>query len=233
MPVWSEFVQIPGYRPRYIRRNMTSPIEIVADDREQTAPVIAHLRANVDVVITVKRLGLGDYLVDRRLLFERKSQADLPASIVDGRLLSQAIRLAGSRYRAVLVLEGSAAEHSGSGVRHEAIQGALIAVSVIMGVPILRSDSPEETARLMLFAARQIRSAAVGGVPRHGWRPKGKRAVQLNILQALPHIGPTRAQRLLERFGSVQGVLNAEAHELSAVHGIGTGTATKIRWALS
>lgn len=209
---------------------MTAPIKIVADDRERTASVIEHLRANADVVVTVERLGLGDYLVDQRLLFERKSQADLPASIVDGRLLSQSIRLAASHYRAVLVLEGSTAEQAGTGVSREAIQGALIAVSVMMGIPVLRSDGPDETARLMLFAARQVRSAAPGGVPRHGWRPKGKRAVQLSILQGLPHIGPARAERLLDTFGSVQSVLNADVHRLSAVHGIGAVTARKIRW---
>jgi DNA excision repair protein ERCC-4 len=157
----------------------------------------------------------------------------LPASIVDGRLLSQSIRLAASRFRAVLVLEGSTANQEESGVSREAIQGALIAVSVIMGIPVLRSDGPDETARLMLFAARQVRSAASGGVPRHGWRPKGKRSMQMYILQGLPHVGPARAERLLETFGSVQAVLNASVHELSAVHGIGASTATKIRWVVS
>jgi ERCC4-type nuclease len=80
-------------------------------------------------------LRLGDYVVDQRLLFERKSQVDLPASIVDGRLLSQSIRLAASHFRAVLVLEGSVAEQVASGLSREAVQGALIAVTVFMGTP--------------------------------------------------------------------------------------------------
>jgi ERCC4-type nuclease len=212
---------------------MASPIEIVADDRECAAPVIEHLRSTPDVVVTVRRLRLGDYLVDQRLLFERKSKVDLPASIVDGRLLSQSVRLAASRFRTVLVLEGSTADQEGSGVSREAIQGALIAVNVIMGIPILRSDGPVETARLMLFAARQVRAAVTGAVPRHGWRPKGKRALQLRMLQGLPLVGPTRAESLLETFGNVRAVLNAEPHELSAVRGIGAGTARKIRWVVN
>jgi len=212
---------------------MPSPIEIFADDRECTARVIEHLRSTPDVVVTVRRLGLGDYLVDQRLLFERKSKVDLPASIVDGRLLSQSARLAASRFRTVLVLEGSTADQVGNGVSREAIQGALIAVSVVMGIPILQSHGPDETARLMLFAARQVRSAVSGAIPRHGWRPKGKRALQLRMLQGLPLVGPTRAESLLETFGSVRAVLNAEPHELSAVRGIGAGTARKIRWVVS
>jgi hypothetical protein len=34
-------------------------------------------------------------------------------------------------------------------------------------------------------------------------------------------------------FGSVQAVLNAALHELSAVRGIGVATAMKIRWAIT
>jgi ERCC4-type nuclease len=209
------------------------PIEIIADDRERTAPVIVHLQSIANVIVTIRRLRLGDYLVDQRLLFERKSQVDLPAAIVDGRLLSQSIRLAASNFRAVLVLEGSAAEQTASGVSREAVQGALIAVTVLMGIPILRSDGPDETARLLLFAARQLRSAVSGGLPRHGWRPKGKRAIQLRILQGLPQLGPARAERLLDAFGSVEAVLNAAPQELCAIRGIGADTAKKIRWALS
>jgi ERCC4-type nuclease len=97
----------------------------------------------------------------------------------------------------------------------------------------LRSDGPEETARLLLFAARQLRSAVSGGLPRHGWRPKGKRAIQLRILQGLPQLGPARAERLLDAFGSVEAVLNAAPQELCAIRGIGADTAKKIRWALS
>ena len=69
-------------------------------------------------------------------------------------------------------------------------------------------------------------------MPRPGYRPKAKRARQLFLLQGLPGVGPERAARLLERFGSVQAIMTASADDLATVDGIGERTAAKMRGAL-
>jgi ERCC4-type nuclease len=81
----------------------------------------------------------------------------------------------------------------------------------------------------MVYAGRQVNRMAAGGLPRSGFRPKGKRKQQLYILQSLPGVGPARAVRLLERFGNVQNVLNAGLDDLTAVDGVGAHTARSIR----
>ena len=113
------------------------------------------------------------------------------------------------------------------------MQGALITVSLILGTPVLRSKDPSETARLMVYIGRQIDSLARGSLHRHGYRPKGKRRTQLFILQGLPGVGPERAGRLLDRFGSVEAAISASSCELLSVDGIGEYLANKIRWAVS
>jgi four helix bundle suffix protein len=85
----------------------------------------------------------------------------------------------------------------------------------------------------MVYIARQMESMALGGVQRHGYRPKGKRKRQLFILQGLPGVGPGRAARLLARFGSVEAAVCANSSELQTVDGIGEGIADKIKWAVS
>jgi len=55
----------------------------------------------------------------------------------------------------------------------------------------------------------------------------------LFLLQGLPRIGPERAARLLDRFGSVQAVAAASAAELASVDGIGEAIAGGIRWVLA
>jgi ERCC4-type nuclease len=206
---------------------------VVVDDRESGSGVLQALRDLEDVTVSVQRLPLGDYLVDGRILFERKTLPDLAESIKDGRLFRQACRLAASSKKTVILLEGTSADMATSGMSREAIQGALITLSVILGIPLLRSLSPEESARLMLYAARQIQTVVSGAIPRKGARPKGKRGLQLHILQGLPGIGPARARRLLARFGSIENVLRAQPDDLSAVQGIGPATARRIRWAVS
>jgi ERCC4-type nuclease len=118
-------------------------------------------------------------------------------------------------------------------MHREAIQGALIALTLFLGIPLLRSMDPQETAALMLFAARQARTFATGALPRKGLRPRGKVRVQQHILQGLPGIGPARAKGLLERFGTIEAVMAAPVADLATVPGIGERTAKLIRWAVA
>jgi ERCC4-type nuclease len=201
---------------------------VEVDDRETPNSVTFELDRLAEAELRPGRLSAGDYLVDNRLLFERKTISDLARSIADGRLFRQALLLAASDYRPVLLLEGTRGDADGLRVSREAMQGALISVSVIMGVPVLRSAGPAESAWLIVTCARQVDRAASDSVFRPGHRPRGRRGRQLYILQGLPKIGKARAERLLGVFGSVQGVMNARYEDLLQVEGIGKGTARKI-----
>jgi ERCC4-type nuclease len=212
--------------------NRREKIRIEVDDRESAGAVLPALRESADFHVEVVRLPLGDYRVDGRFLFERKTLTDLVAAIKDGRLFRQALKLSATTIRPAIILEGTGRELAGSGMRWEAIQGALVTVSLFCGVPLLRTRTPEETVRTMLFTARQGRTFASGAVPRHGHRPSGKRARQLYILQGLPGIGPERAHRLLERFGSVEAITRATAEDLRSVEGIGDRIARGLRWSV-
>jgi ERCC4-type nuclease len=208
------------------------PVDIVADDRERASGVVEILCGIPAVSVRIERLAAGDYLADRRIPFERKTLQDFAVSIVDGRLFKQMPALLKSKFKAVLILEGSGKDAMALGVRREALQGALISISLILGVPVLRSLAPEETARLIVYAARQLQSVERTGCPRPGYRPKGKQGRQLYILQGLPGVGHERAMRLLEKFGSVEAILSASREELLTVEGVGAKTADRIRWAV-
>lgn len=208
--------------------------QIIADDRESQSPVIAALRSQSGAEVTVRRLVLGDYLLDGRLLFERKTLRDFAVSLKDGRLFEQGIRLAASPLHKAIILEGSTRDLAECGMRRSALQGALITLTLFLGIPLLRSADAEESAKLMLYASRQFDHIGGQTPPRlfKGKRPKGKRKTQLRILQAFPGIGPNTAHTLLEQFGSVEAVLAADEQELLSVAGIGAGRAKAIRWAV-
>lgn len=212
--------------------NIEAPIRIVADDRENAGGVIEELRRFVEVSVDVQRLKIGDFLVEERFAVERKTLMDFAQSVIDGRLFAQATALAQGTRRGILVLEGASGDLTASRMSRESLQGALISVSVFFGLAVLRSRDAAETARLIVYLCRQAQRFAQGTLPRPGYRPKGKRARQLFILQGLPGIGPGRAVRLLDHFGSVRGVALASAEELAMIDGIGETTAEKIGWAL-
>jgi len=208
-------------------------VHVVADDREQDSGVIESLLRIENVAVDIRRLSIGDYQIGNRVIAERKTLKDFAISIIDGRLFKQMVRLANSKSQGVLILEGTAGDSVDIGVTREAMQGALITVSLIIGIPVLRSRNPAETAKLIIFIARQIESIASGGVQRHGYQPKGLRCRQRYILQGLPKVGRERADRLLDRFGSVEAVISAGIDDLQTVDGIGKNIAEKIKWAVS
>lgn len=204
-------------------------VEIIVDDREMRSEVVRHLSLQAGVGLTVRRLKVGDYFVNGRVVIERKTLNDLILSIKDGRLFRQAGNLASVLEIPLMVIEGSYNELDGCGMRREAIQGALLSVALVFGVHVLESRDAADTATLIISAQRQSALTALRRLPRLGKRPTSRRRLQCHILQGLPGIGPDRAEYLLRLYGSVAGVINAPAEELAAVPGIGRRTAEKIR----
>jgi DNA excision repair protein ERCC-4 len=69
-------------------------------------------------------------------------------------------------------------------------------------------------------------------VPYRQAKAKRKKTAQLRILQSLPGVGPDRAKRLLERFGTVRACFGASTEEIMDVQGIGSKTAASISQAM-
>lgn len=207
-------------------------INIAMDDREKSDLIYGKLNVSPGITLEVKRLAVGDYAIENHLLIERKTLRDFANSIVDGRLFHQGKRLMEAPQQSVLILEGRGVTLNGHGIRREAIQGAMITLSIFFGIPILRARDAEESARLIIYTGQQNNTIVNGAVPRPGYRPKGKRRTQLYILQSLPGVGVARARLLLERFGTIEAVLSASADELMETEGIGETTAKNIGWAV-
>lgn len=181
------------------------------------------------IEVQMRRLKSGDYVVDNQWLFERKTLLDFARSIMDGRLFLQSWRLVNSSYPCALILEGRTRDLDGCQMRREALQGALVSLSLIYRLPVLRSFDPVETAHLLVYAGRQMQRHDRAWTRPAGRRPKSRRRRQLHLLQALPGLGPKRAWKLLEALGTVQAVLTADLETLQTVSGIGASTAAAIR----
>lgn len=204
-------------------------VSVVIDHREAPSEMNRCLMKIPNVRVRFDTLETADYSIDGRLLVERKTMIDLAESIVDTRLFRQANRLARSATPAILILEGTGRDFAQTGMSREAIQGALICVTLIYRLPLLRSVDKEETARLMVYAARQLQRCGSGFHALAHRKPKTPRGQKIHLLRTLPGIGTDRARKLLETFGSVEKCLSATAEQLAAVEGIGEKTAQRIR----
>jgi len=207
-------------------------MQVFLDDRED--PLLGDvLRRVAGFEVSVRRLTVGDFLLEGRLVVERKTLLDFAQSLVNDRLFLQAERLVawagGHALVPAFLLEGTANDLRESAISREALQGAIVTLGIVMRIAILRSGNMEETAKILGFAARQAMAPASQLAYPRGRRPKRKRRKQLHILQSLPGIGPKKAEALLDHFGTIEKVINADQADLANHPAIGLNTAQKIQ----
>jgi len=193
---------------------------IWVDHRELSSPVAEHLR-KLGTSPVPTTLPEGDYLLSEEVVVERKSAADFVSSLLDGRLFTQLKELRRSYPKPILVVEGDL-EVAMRGVKDEALWGALSSIVVDLGVAVVRTLSPRETA-LFLAATLKRMSKKKGGPPPLR-RKRGGMTVEEQkrfVLEGLPHISSSTAQRLLDEFGTLKGVFSASLEDLKRVKGIG------------
>lgn len=200
---------------------------IVADDREARNEVCQLLSTMPEVRLQIRHLKTGDFEVEGEWIFERKTVQDFAVSLVDGRLFSQAYKLAHYPGGRALILEGP--ENVATGISREAWQGALISLNLAFQLPVLRSADPAETTRLLRYAAGQASRERDFLVIPARRRPRTLERQRVRVLAGLPGVGAHRAQQLLNHFGSIEAVVLAGPEELTEVQGIGPHTARSIR----
>ena len=109
-------------------------------------------------------------------------------------------------------------------VTSQALQGALVTLTLIFDLPIFRSQDANETAQILIYAGRRLARLQDDALHWRIKKSKRKRTQQIRILATLPGIGSDRAYRLLDHFGTVQSCITASAAELQEVAGIGPKT---------
>jgi len=204
----------------------------MADHRECLTQCFRALSNHPLVDLQIQTLSVGDYETER-FIFERKMLSDLAQSIIDGRLFSQMSRLLSKRKRVAFLIEGLPEEIGEHGVSRSSLQGALITLTLIYGIPVFYALTAEETAQIILHTMQQQQAVRKENVVRFGYTPKSKVKQQLYILQGLPGIGALRAKLLLAHFGNIRAIFNAEVKQLMQVEGIGKHTAKTIHQILT
>jgi DNA excision repair protein ERCC-4 len=202
-------------------------VKIRVDYREKASGIIELLREE-EVTLEIGKVSYGDYIINDTITVERKTAIDFLISIIDSRLFNQLSNLKKNCVQPLLLLEGNPYE---TDLQFDplAIKGALISTQAIWTIPIVSSESIQETKNIFLMIGRQAESCSDVVPLRGGYRPKRLKSRQLYILQGLPQVGPTVARRLLDHFGSVSKMMPAPIEELMRVEGIGKDSAKKIR----
>jgi DNA excision repair protein ERCC-4/Fanconi anemia group M protein len=199
---------------------------VLVDHRERGSGIPeALMDAGLDVRLT--DLPVGDYVLGVGLAVERKGPTDLGASIRDGRIFDQAVRLQSAFPQAVLMIEGEPL-----GIAEDAWRGAVCRL-VEDGFTVLHSLDAEDSAAWILRLAKRARRTSpttrTEGPRRAPRHPSAQAEVMLSIV---PGISATMARSLLAAYGSVAAVAAAAPDGLRGHPGIGRVRAARLAEAL-
>jgi len=201
-------------------------LELTVDNREQNSKVVENL-SKKNIKIKTAQLSIGDYIISENSAVERKEVSDFLESVTDGRLFSQARALTDNYQQPVMILEGEGL-YERRNIDENAIYGALSSLACDFRIPVLFTKNEDETASLLSTMLKRGKKKKKTSTVRKKKKSMSTRDRKKYILEGLPSISGVLAERLLDHFGSVRDVFQADEEELQEVDGIGPSTAEKI-----
>jgi len=208
-----------------------SKIKIIVDNREFNSLVVREL-VQRKIIVEPQQLPIGDYIISERICIERKLVSDFLQSLIDGRLFSQLKKIKSEYQRPIIILEGEELFTTRK-IHSSAIYGALVSIISDFNIPIISTKNAAESAELIRVIAQREqfedkRLPSIRG-EKHAMTLTER---QRFIIESLPNISATLAERLIDHFGSVRNVFLADQEDLIKVKGIGKKTAKEIKDAI-
>ena len=199
---------------------------IIADTREVFSglPSLLEDMANVEI----KQLAVGDYIVSERVAIERKRAEDFIDSMIRKRLFNQVARLKEAYELPILIIEDEGL--FSRNIDRRAVYGAIAFLITDYEMPVIRTESIEETANIIFAIAAREQFKKKKEISLRGKKPNmSLKERQQFIVEGLPNVSAVLAKRLLNHFGSIKAIMNASLRELKKVEGIGEKKARAIK----
>lgn len=201
-------------------------IKIICDFREKHSG-IPKLLADNKINVSFSSLSTGDYIINDQIIVERKTAEDFIQSIMDNRLFEQCSKLKKDIRRVLIIIEGNPyrTEHKIDG---RAVKGAILSILTAWQIPVIYSQSADSSVELLMMLGTQLLKDDAYIRTYSGYKPKKIKSQRLRFLQGIPSTGPAIAGRLIETFGNIKSIVNANVDELRKIKGIGKRNSKKI-----
>jgi Fanconi anemia group M protein len=167
----------------------------------------------------VRDLENADVIVSNRVAVAVRTVDQFIDGISDGSILASLAKMKHEYLHPILIVQG-APEGDGGQAGNAAVYDALSAILSEFHMPVLSTNNANETAS----AIRSLEKQEMAKHAKDGRTMQTTLDVpsrQMFLVQGLPNVSATLAQRLLQKFGSVKGIADANVEELMQVDGIG------------
>jgi len=188
---------------------------MICDYREKK--IIEKLKER-KIIIKVENLKVGDFLISDEIIIERKKAEDFARSIIDGRIFSQYEEL--KQYKTpIIIIEGDL-NHINTKIHINSLRGMLLRL-ILEGINIIYSKNIDETIEYLILLEKKYEKKQILRRYKYGKKPtKDIEYYKKYILESFPGIGPTLADRLLQKFKNLNNIFNASSDELRDIKGM-------------
>ncbi len=186
---------------------------IIADIHEKDSMILAELKESNEINLEIKSLKIGDYLIGP-IIIERKTISDFISSMINKRLVQQLNQMQAYK-QSLLILEGDL-DLSEKRNLNNSIRGFILSINLNYNIPIIFTKDYEDTTKYLILLAKQ-QTKPKTKISLHARIPKTTKERKQYILESFPNIGPKKAERLLEKFKTLQNVFTASEFELKEI----------------
>ena len=201
---------------------------IYIDHREMRSEIPNLLKQQGNNIRIVNN-QITDYLLGGGYGIERKTYPDFISSIYSKRIFNQVKVLKDNFSHPLLIIENKPLFKSKS-INKNLLRGSMIYIMVKQRVPIIKTENPQETAKIIISLSRSKQNFEPSSLLT---MQSKKRAIstpdkQKRVIEAFPGIGPKMASKILKHFKSINDFCLADEKEIRKVEGVGQKRAKEI-----
>jgi Fanconi anemia group M protein len=203
-------------------------MKIIVDFQEGRNCLIEYLREEVEVEI--KKLKVGDFIISKDVVVERKTVDDFVNSLIDRRLFKQAENMQKNYSCPIFIIEGDVADMFARNISERAIWSAIISLMLKNNAKFLFTSSFRETAQVLCILAKKEQVECKKELSlRCKTNKMSLKEKQQFFIEGLPGVGPKLAKNLLKKFKSPKGVIIAKEDDLKKVEKLGPKKSKEIQ----
>lgn len=202
-------------------------VKVILDHRENKELHKELIKEELEVEL--KLLDIADCIIQTKTLdgreqsvgIERKTIHDLLNSIIDKRMLTQAILLKENFDVPILIIEGEENIYTLREFHPNSIRGIISTLAVDFQIPMIYTRNHRDTAKYISLIAKRLEKPRrpLSLMPKR--IPLTIKEKQRYLVESLPGIGPTIAMNLLKDFKTIKNIVNATEEELQKVDKLG------------
>ena len=134
-----------------MNQGIEKKVDLKIDFREKRSGILEEIEKHCDhLTFELVTLPTGDYWIGDKIIVERKTLSDFLVSIINDRIFQQAYNIRQSGKNGLIILECDRSIVDSSLISRNAVQGALIYLTVFIGIPVIRSLNIHEISNLLI-----------------------------------------------------------------------------------